>query len=437
MNSIQADSSAGNVTSFWKSRRFKIVLFLVAAAFINYADRVNMSVAAAEVAKEFNWDNATMGIVMGCFLWTYAACLVPVGWLLDKYGARKVNAYGIGLWSAAAMATGVVVSLPTMILARLGLGMGEAVTWPGSGKVIRSWFPAHERGLATSLFQSGGNLGIVFAMPLVAWLVVNTGWRLSFVITGSVGFVWLYFWLRHYQEPKDAKWLSPEELAYIEAGKTESTASATPVETPKGIIGKLARQKTMWGMAISQGCMVYTQYLIMSWLPLYLMQAKGMDIKSAAWFSSATFLFASIVNIVAGKVSDMVLTQEKILRGQRRSMVILFMLMTTSVGFISVAESQVLIFILCGMAIACCTTGIGLNIALVNDLTKEPFMAGSATGCLILGGNTFGLMAPMVTGFISQRTGSFDSGFYVAGALLILGSLISFTMTRKPIVYEM
>ena len=196
-------------------KRFFIVLFLFSNVVINYVDRVNLSIAAPALAKDFHWDAAQMGWVFSAYLWTYAACLIPCGWLADRFGARRTSAIAISVWSAAAMLTGAVTNFGNMVAARLALGVGEATTFPVCNKVVRQWFPSGERGFATALFHSGVFGSIALASPMVAWLVVQVGWRWSFVISGSLGFVWLLLWLRWFQPPETCAWLPSEERRLI------------------------------------------------------------------------------------------------------------------------------------------------------------------------------------------------------------------------------
>ena len=180
-------------SSLLTGRRFFIALFLLSNIAINYMDRVNLSVAAPAIAKQFNWNPAQMGWLFSGYLWTYAFFLIPSGWLADRFGARRVCAIAISLWSACAIFTGTASSLSSMIGSRLGLGTGEAATIPVSNKIIRQWFPTKERGTATTIFHSGIFLTTALSSPLIAWLVIHTGWRGSFFLTGLFGFIWLCF----------------------------------------------------------------------------------------------------------------------------------------------------------------------------------------------------------------------------------------------------
>lgn len=430
----QMNISAGSkVESMWKSKRLYVMIMLFLASLINYIDRVSMSIAAPAVSKEFAWDPATMGIVLSSFLWAYAFCLVPVGWLTDKIGPRKLNGLAISIWSAAAMLTGIANNFITMVMSRLLLGAGESGTMPAGSKVVRQWFTIQERGLATALARSGAEAGPAIGMPLVAWLVLSYGWRMSFIITGAIGFIWIIFWLKYFRDkPQESSWLPAHEKEYI-AANTDSDKAVGGKAVPKGIIFRLLQNKTMCAMAISHGCIMYTQYLILTWLPFYLVQVRHMQLMTASLFSSLAFAFAWVLGILVCKMSDMLLTPEKVLQGRRRVMVVVFMALSSVFILTTVFDNPFMIFVIITLSKTFLSSTIGLNMTLTNDVVANPAIAGSAFGILLLGGNFFGSMAPVITGYIVKATGSFDSAFLLAGALVMIGAVINYTMTRKPI----
>jgi ACS family glucarate transporter-like MFS transporter len=417
----------------WTSKRLIVLALLFGASFINYVDRVNMSVAAPAIAKEFGWNPATMGIVLSSFLWAYAAALIPTGWLTDKVGARRMNALAVSFWSAAGMLTGMANSFGMMVSTRLALGLGEAPTLPSLMKVIRQWFPIRERGLTTSLARSGAEAGPAIGMPLVALLVVKCGWRMSFLITGAAGFIWVALWLKYFRDkPQDSYLLSPEERSYIVAN-TDGGQKSDVKAIPGGRVRRLLRYKTMWGLALSHGLINYTAYLILTWIPSYLVQVKHMKLMGASLLSSAAFAGAWILGITLCKLSDSLLTPDKVVQGQRRIMVIVSALGASVFMATTVVDNLVGVLVILTIAKAFVFGAVGLNMALTNDLVRNPAFSASAAGILLFGGNSFGSMAPLVTGFIVKRTGSFDAAFVLAGVLMIMAALISYFMTRVPI----
>lgn len=428
-------SANKRLESLWLSKRLYIMLLLFFASLINYIDRVSMSIAVPSISTEFNWDAGTMGIILSSLFWAYAFCLIPMGWLTDKIGARKLNTWALSLWSGATICVGASGGFVTMLISMLGLGAGESATVPIGSKVVRQWFSVKERGLATALARSGAEAGPAIGMPLVACLVLTYGWRISFVVTGVLGFIWLFFWVKYFRNsPQECSWLPEEEKTFI-LSNTDGNDQATN-NIPPNIIWRLLQTKTMWGLALSQGCIMYTQYLILTWLPAYLMQVRHMALMNASLFSSFAFVIAWILGIAVCKLSDMVLTPEKVLQGRRRIMVITFMVLCSIFIFTSFAENPILIFVIITLVKTFLASAIGLNMTLANDVVANPSVVGNAFGILLFGGNFFGAMAPIVTGYIVKSTGSFDSAFLLAGILIIIGALISYTMTRKPIEIE-
>jgi ACS family glucarate transporter-like MFS transporter len=429
-----------NVTSLLGSKRMIVALLLFAMIFINYVDRVNLSMAAPLISKEMGWDPATMGWILSSFSWTYAIFLIPMGWLVDRLGARKISAISFTVWTFSSILTGSVFNVGTMIAARLLLGIGESAAYPASGKVVRQWFPKSERGIATSIYNSGAYAAPALTTPIVAWVVVATGWRVSFLVIGLVGFIWLAFWLKLFRTPDESKWVSQEEKTFIiENRENENSQVSNPVETKgKGfkIIAALLRQKTLWGLAFTQGCAVYAQYLFLTWLPSYLVQQRHMELIKAGFYGAVPYLVAVILGIYFGKISDRVLTPELLKKGGRRKLVVVFMFLSSIVLFTNEINNTIGIIILLSISLAAISSSISLNFALTNDLIRDSKITGTMMGLVTLGGNIFGLLAPIVTGYIVKATGNFNSAFILAGILLILGGLASLTLSKKPVVYN-
>jgi ACS family glucarate transporter-like MFS transporter len=420
------------VESLWRSKRFYIALLLFFNLFINYMDRTSLSIAIPVIAAEFHWNPGTVGIVLSSFMWTYALCLIPWGWISDRLGPRKVNGLSVSLWSVAAMATGAAAGFGTMLAAMLVLGVGEAASLPTAGKVVRQWFPIRERGLATAIFNAGTFAGPALSAPLIAWIVIRIGWRLSFVVIGAVGLVWVFLWLTLFYPPAECSWLAEEERDYVLA-ETDSSAPAAPSTNN---VPLLLKRKTMWGLLLTQGCCAYSNVLFLSWLPSYLIQSRHMHLMKAGWFTSIPYLIAAVLGIFIGKLSDSLLTGTAAKQGKRRTILVVFILLASSVFLVNVVSNEYVVLVLIAMSLVCISSALTLNIAMTSDLVWQHNLIGTALGILITGGITFGMLAPMITGYIVKETGSFDKAFYVAGTLLVMGAIISLTMTRRPISFD-
>jgi sugar phosphate permease len=421
------------ITSLWTGKRFFVAALLFLNLFINFMHRINLSVAAPAIAKDFGWDAAKMGLLFSSYQWTYCLFLLLWGTTSDRIGTRWVNGISVTIWSIAGILTGVATTFGGMLATRLALGAGEAASFPTAGKVVRQWFPPGERGLATAIFNAGTFAGPAFSAPLVAWLLVKEGWRLSFMMTGSIGFIWVILWLKFFRSPAECSWLPEEERNYI-LSQTDSAAKATA--PPKGTLLRLIGRKTMWGLFLTQGCCAYTMLLFLFWLPSYLVQSRHMSLAKASWFTSIPYVVAVALGLLVGKLSDSLLTREAIKQGKRRTLLIIFILLSSVVLLTNMVANEYLLLFLISISLACISSALSLNIALTNDLVWNPKIVGSAIGFLILGGNIFGSFVPIATGYIVKWTGSFDKAFYLASFLLFVAALVSFTMTRKPVSFD-
>jgi len=412
------------------NRRVLIFVLMFFLATINYVDRVVLSVSATPMAKEFDISPVQLGYLFSSFLWLYVICLVPMGMIVDKFGTRAVNAAGIGLWSIATALTGFAPGFSTLIASRVLMGVGESTTYPAAGRVIREWIPMRERALFAAIFNSGAYFGPAVGGLVLTWLVSTAGWRTAFFVCAAIGFVWLAAWLIWFRQPEQASWLSSEERAMI---LRERGGSAAQAAAPSLGIGRLLASTSMLGLMLTQGCAVYTQYLFLTWLPNYLQAERGMSMLKSGALMSLPFLGAVVMTALIGKLSDTLLTEETIRTGGRRRLAALSMLAGSLILLTPLVGNVYVILFLIMVALSGVASTVAMNIALVSDLLRSSADAGRATGLLILGGNIFGISAPIVTGYVIQSTGNFDYAFVVAGALLVVGSLAVFLLARKPI----
>jgi len=412
-------------------RRYWIYFLLFLFNVICYLDRINMSVAGHAVAQDFSLSPIALGYLFSSFLWAYVIMMLPSGGLVDRLGAHRVAAIGAAFWSVAQMLTGAATGFVTMLLARLGMGAGEAPTFPVSYRSVRDWAPYSERGLAVGLIQAGTLLGPALTAPGVAWLIAATSWRVSFVVTGAIGLVWVVVWLAVVSTPEETRWIPGPERRKILAERHAGHAE-TEGEPGIGYRG-LLRSPSMWGLAISQGCAVYSVYLYLSWLPVYLQTARHLSIVKSGLFTSVPFFVGAAVIIVVNWISDRILTHETIHSGARRVVVVACLLLCALGMAIPLVDALALVVVLTIFPVSFGGTATATNAALANDLLRSQADSGRAFAFMVLGGNVFGLLAPIVTGYIVQATGSFASAFVLAGVVSLIGALVSLTMTRHTL----
>jgi len=414
-------------------RRGWIAALLFLLAMINYMDRIALSIAAKPIAQEFHLGAVGMGYLFSSFIWSYALFLLPMGILIDKFGAKRLASVGIFIWSAATTLTGAASSFAGLLTARLVMGGGESSTNPVGAKVIRQWFPAAERGMVTAMFNSGSYAGPAICSVLLGVLVATLGWRWSFVIAGGIGFVWLAAWMLWFKDPESATWLGEPERQKI---LTERQASiAKPGATATGL-RELIKSPTLWGIALTQGCNVYCQYLFLTWLPSYLQATRHLSIGSTGMLSAVPYAVSVVMCIAAGWASDQYLKKSGVANGRRRNAVAIALMVAAvvlAVPFVSDIWLLMAVFSITLTGIASTTS---LNFSLLNDLMPSGQNVAKAMAFVVVGGNIFGMVAPIATGYVVASTGSYDWAFGIAGLLLLLGAVITLTLTRRPIAAD-
>jgi ACS family glucarate transporter-like MFS transporter len=411
-------------------RRYWIYFLLFLFNVICYLDRINMSVAGRSVAQEFALSPVALGYLFSSFLWAYVVMMLPSGRLVDSLGAHRMAAIGAAVWSVAQMLSGAATGFVTLLLARLGLGVGEAPTFPVSYRSVRDWAPYTERGLAVGCIQAGTLVGPALSAPAVAWLIAETSWRWSFVVTGAIGVVWVAVWLALVSTPEQTSWLPEAERQRILAERHAGEAAAA--HDGVGYRG-LLRSPSVWGLAISQGCAVYSVYLYLSWLPNYLQTARHLSLVSSGLFTSVPFFVGAAVIILTNWIGDRILTPHTMRNGSRRIVVVACLLLCALGIAIPFVDSLTLVVILTIFPVSFGGTATATNAALCNDLLRSQGDSGRAFAFMVLGGNVFGLLAPIVTGYIVQATGSFAAAFILAGALSLIGATVSFALTRHTL----
>jgi MFS family permease len=413
-------------------RRYWVYFLLFLFNVVCYLDRINMSVAGRPVAQEFGLSPVALGYLFSSFLWAYVIMMLPSGHLVDRLGAHRMAAIGATIWSIAQMLSGVTTGFVTMLLTRLGLGAGEAPTFPVSYRSVRDWGPYTERGIAVGCIQAGTLLGPALSAPLVAWLIAETSWRVSFYVTGAVGLAWVVVWIALVSTPEKTSWIPEPERRRILAERHAGEV------LPEGGVGYrgLLRSPSMWGLALSQGTAVYTVYLYLSWLPNYLQTARGLSLVNSGLFTSVPFFVGAVVIIATNWIGDRILTPTTMREGARRNVVVACLLLGALGIFIPLVDSLTLVVVLTIFPISFGGTATATNAALCNDLLRSQADSGRAFAFMVLGGNIFGLLAPIVTGYIVQSTGSFASAFVLAGLLSLVGAGISFTLTRHTLGEE-
>ncbi|CAB3782756.1 MFS transporter [Pararobbsia alpina] len=417
-------------------KRHVVYLAMFIMNMVNYADRINLSMGAASIADTFRLTPVQMGYMFSSFLWTYLLCVLPAGVVADRFGARNVTAAALTIWSVGSLLSGGASTFVQLLGSRLILGIGEAASYPVGGRIIRDWAPRAERGLAAAILNAGAYAGPALGGIMVGWLITTMGWRGSFVVTGGFGVVLGILWWLLYRTPEQARWISKEERALLRPNDAVAPRKTVDrVDAKQGLqtFKALLVSKTMWGLALAQGCAGYTLYLFLTWLPAYLERDRGVSILKSGIFMAGPYICACVFGIVLGWLSDALLTEESRKRGARRNLISVMLLVAAVVLFIPMVKSTVVIIAIVAVALTCVSTAMSMNIALTTDLLRGSSSEGLAVATLIFGGNVFGLAAPIATGYAVSFSGNFSVAFMIAGVLLLVGALICILLTRSPI----
>jgi len=413
-------------------RRGWVLLFLFLLTTINYMDRVVLSVAAKPIAAEFHLSPVSLGYLFSSFIWTYTLFLIPMGQFVDRFGTRRVAAAGIGIWSLATILTGAASTYGLLLASRLVMGAGESSSNPVCAKTVRQWIPARERGAANAVFNAGSFAGPAFCLALIGVLISAFGWRWAFVISGSIGFVWLALWMVFFNTPERTRWLSQGEREMI-LRERNNGGQALDEGQPDGLL-RLLHSRTLWGIALTEGCNIYAQYLFLTWLPSYLQSTRHVSITSSGWLSGAPYGGAVVLAILAGFLSDRYVRGAGVASGRRRHAIAVSMLCGAAILLVPLATSFAALVAVLTLSLSGIAATNATNFSLLSDMLPNQRDIAKAMGFVIVGGNVFGLLAPIVTGYVISITGSYDYAFVIAGVLLLTGIVLTLTMTHRPIV---
>jgi MFS family permease len=410
-------------------KRGFIALFLFSLTAINYIDRLALSMAARPVADEFHLSPVQLGYLFSSYLWAYLLASIPMGMVVDRFGARRTAAAGIAIWSVATACTGAGLNYLMLMTSRFVMGGGEAVTNPCGARVVREWFPAAERGTVNALFNAGAFAGPALSALIVGYLVQVAGWRVAFVAAGAIGLIWLGAWLLWFGPPETVRWLSAAERETIVAQRGMSNA------TVKGRSGlaALLRTRTLWGLALIGGADAYCSYLFLSWLPSYLQTARHLSLGTTSIYTAVPYATAFVISISMAQISDRYLKGSGVDTGRRRFFIAGSSL--TAAGLIAAVpfvDSVPLLLGMIAVAIGCIATNTSQVFALTNDLLPNPNDIGKAMGFEVAAANAIGFLSPIVTGYVISLTGGFNMAFVIAGGMMLVGTSSALFVTNRP-----
>lgn len=404
---------------------------------INYADRATLSLAGPQAAKELGMNAVTMGYVFSAFGWSYVAAQLPGGWLLDRFGSKKVYFFSIFFWSLFTLLQGYVgllgagLAVAGLFIMRLLVGAAEAPSFPGNSRIVAAWFPASERGTAAAIFNSAQYFATVLFAPLMGWIVYTFGWKHVFSVMGILGIILAFVWLKVVYNPKEHPRINQAELDYIEQGGA-LVSMDQPAKDGKSnslptwwCIKQLLGNRMLVGVYIGQYCITTLTYFFITWFPVYLVQARGMSILKAGFVAVLPALFGFIGGVLGGVFSDYLLRKGYSLSAARKTPIVGGMLMSTAMIVCNYTNIEWIVVAI--MALAFFGKGVGaLGWAVVSD-TSPKEIGGLSGGLFNTFGNSAAITTPIIIGYIVQGTGSFNGALVFVGANA-LGAILSYLL---------
>lgn len=411
--------------------RYTILAMLFIVTVINYADRATLSIAGDAVQEALGIDAVTLGYIFSAFGWSYLFSQIPAGWLLDRFGSKKVYGAAILTWSLFTMAQGLVgnfsmgTAVGLLFLLRLLVGIAEAPSFPGNSRIVAAWFPTMERGTAAAIFNSAQYFATVAFAPLMGWLVVAFGWEHVFIIVGGVGVALAGIWFLVIYSPRTHPRVSQAEIDYIAAGgalvdmdDAVAEAKNVPAKQQWRYVKVLLKSRMMLGVYFGQYFINTITWFFLTWFPVYLVQERGMTILEAGFIASLPALCGFTGGILGGVLSDGLMRRGwSQTRARKTPIIIGLVLASVIIGCNYVSASWLVVLL---MSLSFFGKGLGaLGWAVVSD-TSPKQIAGLSGGVF----NTFGSIAaittPIIIGYLVQSHGSFELALLYVGASALL-----------------
>lgn len=405
-----------------KSLRWVVVSLVAVATVINYIDRNALAVMWPGISADLGLDKNDYALLITFFMVGYAIGQSLFGKIFDMIGTRLGFVLAIVVWSISIMLHAAVRSVGALGAARFGLAIGEAGNWPGATKANAEWFPIKERALAQGIFNTGASLGAVVSAPAIALLYIQFGWKGTFVALGFLGLVWLLPWLLIYKAPPDRHpWLSPEERQYILDGQKVETVADDDDQAAPGWL-EMLRYRQSWSVIASWFFLDPVWWLFVSWLPIYLADQFGFDIKQIGLFAWVPYVGAAVGALFGGWLAGYLLKKGWTVNATRKLTVTVggaIMLPTLlATAFAATPLAAVLL-------IAVILFGFQLAIGNIQTLPSD-FFSGKSVGSLAGAGGTAAVVGVLITTWIvpAVTTESYIP-FFVLGALLVPLAVLS------------
>lgn len=412
-----------------KGLRWWIIGLIGLATVINYIDRSTLAMMWPSISEDLGMTKNDYAIILNVFMVAYALGQLFSGRLFDKIGTRMGYVVAIFVWGLSSFMHAFARGILSFSFFRVTLGLGEAGNWPGAVKSNAEWFPVKERAIAQGIFNSGASIGAVIAPPLIAILWAAFGWQITFMIVGSFGMLWLIPWLIVNKKlPKDHPWITDKEKAYILEGQHDVDASG---KEKKGLSMKqILSHKESWAVLASRFFLEPIWWLFVGWMPLYLAEVYGFDVKQIGFFAWVPYVGAAVGSIAGGAFAGSLMAKGNSVDHSRKRTIliggiIMFLGLLATIFFADSALKFVLIvaFVLFGFQFA---------ISNVQTIPSDLF-SGKSVGSLAGIGGMVGVFSVIIMNFLVPVISeySYIPIFVMIAIFVPLGVAAIYILARK------
>lgn len=396
--------------------RWVICGLLFFATTINYVDRQVLGFLAPDLQRAIGWNEAQYGLIVTSFQAAYAVSLLVIGRIMDKLGTRKGYSLAIIIWSLAAMGHAFARSAVGFGVARFALGLGEGGNFPAAIKTVAEWFPKKERAFATGIFNAGSNVGPIIVPLTIPWVVNHYGWQAAFIVTGAVGFLWLFLWFPLYRPPEEHPRVSAGELAYIK--------SDPPEPMTKVPWGRLFPHRQTWAFAIGKFMTDPVWWFYLFWLAKFLDKNYHISLARLSLPVIVVYVVADVGSVGGGWLSSMLIKRGWTVNRGRKTAMLVCAICVVPVVFASFATNMWTAVGLISLATAA-HQGWSANIfTFASDMFPRRAV-GSVVGIGGMAGAVGGMLFSFVTGYVLLWTHSnYTPVFIVCGSVYLIALLI-------------
>lgn len=293
--------------------RWRIAILLAVITTINYIDRSVFGVVAPVLRETFSIGDADYGLITSGFLFAYGIGQLVSGPIIDKLGTKRAFGLAALLWSLSTMLHSLGRGLWSFFALRVTLGVTEAANFPAASKAVAQWFPGRERATAVGIFMLGAGAGAIITPPLTVLIMETIGWRWAFIIPGALGLLWVILWQRWFHLPEEHPLISRKERDMILRERSEQVATGSWVS--------LARHKEFWGLLVARLVSDFPFYFFLFWLPQYLIDARGFDLRGIAMFAWLPWVAADLGALAGGSLSSWLVTRGKSINFARKAVI--------------------------------------------------------------------------------------------------------------------